>query len=148
MSCAMSSFLCSQPFRIYAFSSCRCASLDVTSCISHIDVHTGKSTAVSVTLMSMLRPHISLSLFSSWLCHDSQSAVNSLGPGLYSMNTLCWYMFRIVCCRDIATSLPNIATNGLRSTMTCLHMQNSSGGTSPAHAGSQVLLSLCCCTVP
>ena len=44
-----------------------------------IDVHTGRSTVVSITLTFMLRPHISLSFFSSWLCHDSQSAKIALG---------------------------------------------------------------------
>ena len=68
---------------IHDFSSCGCKSFPVTSCISHIDVHIGRSTAVSTTLILMLRPHISLSLFSLWLCHDSQSAMNSLGPGMY-----------------------------------------------------------------
>ena len=87
MSCAMS-FLCGQPFMIYVFSFCRCTSLVVTSCISHIDLHTGRPTDVSIMLMFMLRSHISLSLFPSWLCHDSQSAMNNSGHGLSSMHTL------------------------------------------------------------
>ena len=80
-------FLCSQLSMLYAFISSRCASLAVSSFISHIDVHRGRS-AASITLMFMLSPHISLSLFCPWLCHDSQSAVNCLGPGLYSVCTL------------------------------------------------------------
>ena len=96
MSCATSSFCCGQSC-ICAFSSCRCASSTVASCILHIDVHTGRSTAVSIALMFMLRPLTSSTLFSLQLCHDSQSIMNSSGPGLYSIHTLYWYMCRIMC---------------------------------------------------
>ena len=116
MSCVMSSFFCGQSFMIHGFSCCRCVSLAVTSYIMCIDVHTDMSSAVSITLMFMLRHHISLSLFSSWLCHDSQSALNSPGLCLYSIHTLYWYMCRIMhcrCCDNVATSLCIIATNSL-----------------------------------
>ena len=36
----------------------------------------------------LLRPHIPLFLFPSWLLHDNQSALYSLGLCLYSMHTL------------------------------------------------------------
>ena len=107
---------------IYAFSSYRYASLAFTSCISCTDVHTGKSTAVSIMLMFILMPHIFLFLFSSWLCHDSQSAMNSFGTGLYSMHTLYCCICRIMHFRhydNITVSLPIIATNGLQTVMTC-----------------------------
>ena len=94
----------------------------VPSCIFHIDEHIGRSNAVSIALTLMLRPHISLSLFSSWLCHDSQSAMNSLRPGLYSMHTLYQCLCRIMhcgCCDHVATSLPIMDTNGLWYVMTC-----------------------------
>ena len=120
MSCATSYVLCGKPCMTYNSSSCVCASLAVASHISHIDVHTGRSTAVLIVLMSMLRLHISLSSFSSWLCHDNKSAINSPGPGLYSMCTLYWCMHRIMHCMHCdndATSLPIIDTNGLWSVM-------------------------------
>ena len=102
--------------------SCRCISLAVTSYTSNIDVQTGRSTDVTITLTLMLRPHISLYLFSLWLHYDSHSAMNNSGPGLYRMCTLYWGMHRITHCRhcdNVATSLPIIATNGLWSVMTC-----------------------------
>ena len=101
-------------FMTCAFSSCRCVSLAITSCISCI-VHTGKSTAISITSMFMLRPLISLSLFFSWLCHYSQSAINSSGPGLYNLHIVYWCMHRIkhcIPCDNFVTSLPIIGTNG------------------------------------
>ena len=114
------SLLFDQAFIIYSFSSCRCASLDVTSCILHTDVHIGRSTAVFITLKFMVSLCTSLSLFSSWLCHDSQFSMNSLGPGLWSMHTLYWCMQRFNCyrcCNNIATSLPIIVINVLWSMM-------------------------------
>ena len=39
----------------------------------------------SIALMVMHMPGISLSLLVSWLCLDSQSAVNICGPGFYSI---------------------------------------------------------------
>ena len=83
---------------------------------------------------------IFISLFSSWLCHDSQSAMNSSGPGLYSILYCC--MHRIMCskhCDNVAASLPITDTNSLCSMMTLLCVQNQ---TSPAHARSWVLLSV------
>ena len=50
--------LCGQPCMIYTLSSCRCA-----SCISCIDVHTGRPTVVLIVLTFILRPHIYLSSF-------------------------------------------------------------------------------------
>ena len=99
MSCVTSPFLCGQSSMIYAFSFYRCASLGVISCISCIDIHTGRSMAVSIALIFMLRPCIYLSLLSSWLFHDSQSGMNSSGPGLYNIHTLYLFMCRIMCCR-------------------------------------------------
>ena len=49
---------------IYVLSSFRCAALAVASCISHIDVHTGRFTVVLIVLIFMLRPSIFLSVFS------------------------------------------------------------------------------------
>ena len=91
MSCT-TSFFSSQPCMICDFSSCSFTSLTVASCISHIDVSIERSTAVSIMLIFMLRPHISSSLFSSQLCHDSQSAVSSSRPGLYTLHALYWYL--------------------------------------------------------
>ena len=90
---------------IYGFSSCRCASLAVTSYISHFDVHTGRSTTVSVVFMFMFKPLISLSLFSLWLCHDSQSAMNSSWPGLCSVcSDVCIELYTT----DIVIMLPHL----------------------------------------
>ena len=69
---------------------------------------------VMTVLTFMLRPHISLSLFSSWFWHDNQSAINSSRSDLYSMHTLYWCIFRIMHwrhCDSVATSLPIIITN-------------------------------------
>ena len=121
MPCATSSFSCSQSFMIYDWSSYKCTSLVIASSISCIDVQTGRSTAVSNASMFMLRPHTSLSLFSLWLCYDSQSTMNSSGPGLFSLCTLYWCMHRIMqsrYCDNVATSLPITATNGFLSVMT------------------------------
>ena len=110
----------SQPFLMYAFSSWRCASLAVASCISCIGVHTGRSTDFCIALIFTVGPHISLSLFSLWLCCGSQSAMNSSGPALYGMHTMYWCMHRMMhymCCDNIATYLPIIATNGSWSVM-------------------------------
>ena len=38
-----------------------------------------------IALMVMCMPGIPLFLFVSWLCLDSQSAINSHGPALYSI---------------------------------------------------------------
>ena len=84
-------------------------------------VHTDRSTVVLVVLTFMHRPHISLTLFSSWLLHDNQSLINSSGPCLYSMHFLYCCMHRIIHCRycdSIATSLFIMATNNLWSMMT------------------------------
>ena len=43
----------------------------------------------SIALMFMHMPHISSCLFVSWLCMDSQSAMNTCGPGLYSILYWC-----------------------------------------------------------
>ena len=87
MSCATSFFVCGQPCIIHALSSCRFAFLAVASCISYMDVHTGRSNVLLIVLKFMLKPSISLSLFTLWLCHDNQSAVSTSGPDLYRMHT-------------------------------------------------------------
>ena len=100
-------------------------------------------------LTFMLRPHISLSMFSLWLCNDNQSLINSSGPGLYSMCTMYWCMCIIMHCRhcgNVATSLPIIASSDLLSGMTCTQMQNSSGQTYPTYAEPWLLLSIYCCS--
>ena len=81
-------FLSSQPCMIIALSAYRFPSLVVASCISCIDMHTGRSIVVLILLTFMLRPDISLSSLPSWLWHDNQSATNSSVPGLYSMHTM------------------------------------------------------------
>ena len=73
-------FLCSQQCMIYGMKSCRCASWAVASCMSCMGVHTGRSTVVLIVLTFKLRPCIPLSLFSSWLQQDNQSAIYSSGP--------------------------------------------------------------------
>ena len=63
-------FLSGKSCMIYALSSCRCASLVVASCISHMDVHTGRSIVVLIVLTFMLRPPY-FSLSSLWLWHNN-----------------------------------------------------------------------------
>ena len=106
---------------IYALSSYRYTSLAVTSCISHMDAQTGRSTVVLIRLTFMLRPHIYI--FSLHACGlDNQCAVSSSGPGLYSLHILYCCMHRIMCCKhceSVATSVFIITTNGLWYLMTC-----------------------------
>ena len=122
MSCAMPCFLYSQTYMIYTLSSCMCASLAVASCISCIDAHTGRPTVAFILLIFIIRPHISLSLLSSWLWCDNLSVINSSGPGVCSMYILYWCIHRIMhCwhCDSVERSLPIVATNGLCSMTTC-----------------------------
>ena len=67
--------------------------------VYHIDVHSGRSSAVSIALLFRFMPHMSLSLFSMWLCHDGQAVVSSSVPVLNSMCTMYWCMCRIMHCR-------------------------------------------------
>ena len=113
--------LCDQLCVIYAMSSCKCVSLAVSSCISCMDVHTGRSNDVLMVLTFMLRPCFSPPLFSLWLWHDGQSAINSLACGLYSMCTLYLCIHKVMHCRQcdsVATSLPIITTNDFWFVMT------------------------------
>ena len=147
MSCVTSSFLYSQPYMIHSLSFCRCASLTVASCIYHMVVNTGRSAVVLIVLTYMLRPHISLSLFSAWLCHNNQFAINSSGPNLYCLHAcigVCIKLFIV----DVVILFHLLTNYSYQQFMVCddvLYMQSSSGGISPTHAESKVLPSVYCC---
>ena len=53
--------------------------------ISSAVMQSGMSLHESIALMVMHMPGICCVLFDSWLCLDSQSAMNNCGPGLYSI---------------------------------------------------------------
>ena len=48
-------------------------------------LQSGMSVHVSIALILMCISGISSALFASWLCLNSQSVMNSCGPGLYSI---------------------------------------------------------------
>ena len=107
------SLISSHPVMMYPLSCCKCSSWLVTCCICVIDLHSGMFIDVS-TLTSM--PCISSSLFSIWLCLDSQSAIKSSGPGLHIILTQYWCIYRRMCwihCDRVAMSFLNIATRDL-----------------------------------
>ena len=115
-------FFCSQPYRIYALSSCRCASWAIASHIFCMDMYPDMSSVVLIVFIFMLKSHISLSLFSSLLLHDDQSATNSREPGLYSMCTMQLCVCRIMHhrhCDSAVTFLPIITTSCFWSVMIC-----------------------------
>ena len=62
-----------------------CPSSTVAIYISSVVMQSGMFVPDSIMLMVMHMPGICSSLFVSWLCLDSQSAMNSCGPGLYSI---------------------------------------------------------------
>ena len=61
------------------------SSSSVTSLISSDVMQPGMSINDSIALMVIQMSHISLSLFGLWLYQDSQSAINSCGPGFHSI---------------------------------------------------------------
>ena len=135
---------------IYAFSSCRHTSFSVTSSISCIDVHTDKSTGIPTPLAFILRPHVSLSLFCSWLCHDSQSAMNTQDLA-HAVCKICPDACTEFSVTGIVRMLLHLCPLWLKTVCDLwwyvLNTKSSSDRASPAHAGAWVLLFLYCCTI-
>ena len=86
------------PMMIYSFSHCKCSSCAVACCIFRIDLHSGMFAVVCIASIFMSMPCISASLFSVWLCLDSQSVMKSSGPGLYITLTWNWCILRGMHC--------------------------------------------------
>ena len=101
---------------MYGSSICRSVSLIIAAHISSIDVHIRMSTVILILCMLTFIPVISLSLLSVWLLWDNQSSLHYLGPDLFKMHTIYFWMCSMVDCNcwdSVATSFLNIATNGL-----------------------------------
>ena len=110
MSLCRWSLLSGQPAIIKHFNHCKCLSCATAHCICWINMHSGTSADICTASTLMLMSCMASSLFSSWLCQDSQSAIKIFGPGLYSILTQYWC---ILLCERVATSFLNIATRGL-----------------------------------
>ena len=88
----------------------------VASANCGIDMHSGMFAAVCIFSTFISMPGISASLFSVWLCLESQYAMKRSGPGLYNILTQNWSILRrihYILCDSVATSFLNIATSGL-----------------------------------
>ena len=98
----------------------KCSSSSITILISSALMQSGMAIHNSIALMIMPIPDISSYPFVLQLCLHSQSAMNSCGPGLYSILMLYWWIhMSILCslCDRLATSL-EISTSRLRSVIT------------------------------
>ena len=62
-----------------------CSSFNIAILISSADMYSGMSMHDSIVLMMVHMPCISSSLFFSRLFLDSQSAMSSCSPGMYSI---------------------------------------------------------------
>ena len=62
---------------MYAVHDCRYSSSCVASCILYVGMHSGMSVHVSIALRLSFMLGISWSLFSPWICIDSQSDIKS-----------------------------------------------------------------------
>ena len=82
------SLLSGQPAITKHFSHCKCSSYTAACCICWIDMHSGASVYVCTVSTLTSIPNIASSLFSLWLCWDSQSAIKISGPSLYIILTL------------------------------------------------------------
>ena len=87
MSCCTWYLTSSHPAMIYPLNHYKCSYCAGICCICAIDMHYVMFVDICIasTLTSM--PHISSSLFSMWLCLDSQSVMESSGPSLYIILT-------------------------------------------------------------
>ena len=77
------SLLSGHPAIIKDFNHCRCLSCMVAHCIHWINVQSGTYVDVCTVSTHMSIPLIASSLFSLWLCQNSQSAIKLSSPGLY-----------------------------------------------------------------
>ena len=120
MSCFTSSMLDDKPLIMYSFTLNECLLFCVASCMSCIDIHIDIYVLVLMASMFYFIPHMSLSLFSSWFCLDSQPTTYKLGPTLYFMQILYWWILSCLHwshCNTIAVFFLSIMTNSLWSVM-------------------------------
>ena len=91
-------------------------------------MQSGMSVHDSIALMGMHIPGISLSLFVSWLHLDSQSAISSYGPGLYTILVLysCIVVVFEPCVIGLHHLFLNVATSSLWSVIMLPSWANSS----------------------
>ena len=82
MSCCCWSLLSGHPAIIKHFNHCRFSSCAIAHCICWSDMHSGMSVETCMASIHMSMLSMAVSLFSLWLCHDSQSAVKMSDPGL------------------------------------------------------------------
>ena len=116
MSYSIWSLFSGQPTIMYPFIYCKCSSCVVACCKHGIDMHSGIFVAVCIVSTFISMPGIFASLFSEWLCLESQSAMKRSGPCLYNILTWNWCILRKIYCilyDSVATSFLNNATTGL-----------------------------------
>ena len=116
------SLLSSHPTIIKDFNHCRSSSHMVTCCICWIDMHSGTLANVCTASTITSIPLIASSLFSLWLCWDSQSAIKISGSSLHITLILYWcFLSRMhwILCDRVTTSFLNIAIRGLWYVITC-----------------------------
>ena len=146
----MKLIFCAQPTCNYNVFRCwRCLSCADVCLICEIEIHSGMSFMLCVVSILISISLMGLSFPSSWLCCDSQSAVNIFGPGLYRIWTLYWWIFNRMCCvhfNSVAMSFLNIATNGLWLVMMWTPWQNNNDDIFWAHAECLGPPFLCCYT--
>ena len=109
------------PLINYLCSICNSGSCSTADHMSFIEVPIGMSTNVLMFCILTFVPGISWSLFSMWLWHNSQSAMYSLGLGLYKICMMYWCICSMMQCGhsdNIITSLLILATSCLWSGMT------------------------------
>ena len=107
ISCGIWSLFSGHPTMIYPISHCKWTSCAVARCICGTDMDLGMFVIVCIASTFMSIPCISASLFSEWLCLDSQSVMKSCGPGLYIILTWNWFILRrmhFILCDRVATS--------------------------------------------
>ena len=74
----------------------KCSSCWVVTLISSAVMESHMSVHNPIVLHCI--PGISLSLYVSWFCLDSPSAINSCGPGLYNILMLYWWIHYSILC--------------------------------------------------
>ena len=83
MSCSIWSSFSGHPMMMYPFSHCKWSPCEVACCNCCIDMYSQMFVTVCMGSTFTFMPDISVSLFSLWLCIESQSVMNRSSPGLY-----------------------------------------------------------------
>ena len=82
-SACRSSLVLGHPVIIKPLRHCKWSSCVDACCICVMDMHSGMSVMLCMAPILTSISLIGLSFPSMWLCHNNQSAINNLGPGLY-----------------------------------------------------------------